>query len=79
MGTGAIMTNGMKTCADCGDEFDQRGLIRGAQWRNKCNHCNDFDDKKETIQAQTMSIVNGQMAESYKRMQAERKARCGEG
>ena len=66
------MTNGMKTCADCGDEFDQRGLIRGAQWRNKCNHCNDFDDVKETIQSQTMQIVNGQMAESYKRMQAER-------
>jgi hypothetical protein len=75
MGTGAIMTNGIKTCTECGDEFDQRTLIRGAQWRMRCNHCNDFDDRKETIQAQTMSVVNGQMAESYKRMQAERKAR----
>ena len=69
------MTNGIKTCTECGDEFDQRTLIRGAQWRMRCNHCNDFDDRKETIQAQTMSVVNGQMAESYKRMQAERKAR----
>ena len=69
------MTNTMKTCTECGDEFDQRTLIRGAQWRMRCNHCNDFDDRKETIQAQTMSVVNGQMAESYKRSQAERKAR----
>ena len=67
------MTNGMKTCADCGDEFDQRGLIRGAQWRNKCNHCNDFNDVKETIQEQTRAIVEGTMAESYKRMMAEKR------
>ena len=69
------MTNGIKTCTECGDEFDQRTLIRGAQWRSRCNHCNDFDDRKETIQAQTMSVVNGRMAESYRRSQAERKAR----
>ena len=67
------MTNGMKICADCGDEFDQKNLIRGAQWRNKCNHCNDFNDVKETIQEQTRAIVEGTMAESYKRMMAEKR------
>jgi hypothetical protein len=62
-----------RTCADCGDEFNTQSLSRGFIWAHKCNDCNEFSDTgRQTIQEQTMSIVNGQMAESYNRSQAER-------
>jgi hypothetical protein len=69
-----------RTCAECGDEFSPQSLGRGFIWAHKCNDCNEFSDTgRQTIQEQTMSIVNGQMAESYKRMQAERKLQNGKG
>jgi predicted RNA-binding protein with PIN domain len=47
----------------CGDEFNPRGMIRGAQWANRCNMCQEVDHEVETIQKQTERIINGQGAQ----------------
>ena len=56
----------MRTCQICGDEFNPRGMIRGAQWATRCNMCQEVDHEVETIQGQTERIINGQAAERAK-------------
>jgi hypothetical protein len=56
----------MRTCQICGDEFNPRGMIRGAQWATRCNMCQEVDHEVETVQAQTERIINGQGAERAK-------------
>lgn len=63
-----------RTCAECGDDFNTASLSRGFLWANRCNDCNEFGDTgRQTIQEQTRAIVEGTMAESYKRMMAEKR------
>jgi len=60
-----------RVCAVCGDEFDTRYLRSGAQWRNRCNDCNDFDDVKQTIHEQTRSLIDGGSAERERQRRAK--------
>jgi hypothetical protein len=56
----------MRTCKICGDDFNPRGMISGAQWANRCNMCQEVDHDVETIQGQTERLINGQAAERAK-------------